>query len=120
MSWNNILGKRGEQLAVSFLEKKGYKILETNWTFGKAELDIIAMDRKALVFIEVKTRNNNNLNPPETAVNSKKEKLMASAGAAYMRKINHDWEIRFDIISVIYKNENDFHIEHFEDAFFPY
>ena len=120
MAWNNILGKRGEQLAVSFLEKKNYQILETNWRYGRAELDIIAMDRKALVFVEVKTRNSNQFGTPEIAVNKKKEKLMASAGAAYMREIGHDWEIRFDIIAIIYTNENDYDIQHFEDAFFPY
>jgi len=119
MSWNNILGKRGEELAVSFLEKKDYQILETNWRYRRAELDIIAMDGKILVFVEVKTRNNNNYGEPEIAVDQKKENLLASAGAAYMREIKHDWEIRFDIISIIYKNEQSFTIKHFEDAFFP-
>ena len=64
MSWNNILGKRGEQLAVSFLEKKGYQILATNWRHRRAEIDIIAMDEDVLVFVEVKTRNNNNFGEP--------------------------------------------------------
>ena len=120
MAWNNILGKRGEELAVSFLEKKGYQILETNWRFGRAELDIIAKDGEILVFVEVKTRNNNHFGAPEIAVDQKKEDAMASAGAAYMRAIHHDWEVRFDIISILYSNEKDFHITHFEDAFFPY
>ena len=119
MAWNNILGKRGEQLAVSFLEKKEYQILETNWRHRRAEVDIIAKDGVVLVFVEVKTRNNNHYGEPETAVDQKKEDLLASAGAAYMRKIAHDWEIRFDIISIIYKNEQSFTIKHFEDAFFP-
>jgi len=120
MAWNNILGKRGEQLATSFLEKKGFKILETNWRHRRAELDLIAMDGEVLVFVEVKTRNHNHHAEPEIAVNQKKQDLMASAGAAYMREINHDWEVRFDVIAVIYKNEKDFHITHFKDAFFPY
>jgi len=120
MAWNNILGERGEQLAISHLKKKGYVILETNWRYRRAELDIIAKHGEILVFIEVKTRNNNNFAEPEMAVDGKKQKLMASAGAAYMRKIEHDWEVRFDVISIIYKNEKDFHVRHFEDAFFPY
>ena len=120
MAWNNILGERGEQLAVSFLKKKGYTILETNWRYLRAELDIIAKVEDILVFVEVKTRSNNNYSEPQDAVNQKKKDLLAAAGAAYMRKINHDWEVRFDIISIIYKNEKDFSIEHFEDAFFPY
>jgi len=120
MAWNNILGERGEQLAISHLTEKGYQILETNWRYRRAELDIIVKDGEILVFIEVKTRNNNNFAEPEMAVNSKKQKLMASAGAAYMRKIEHDWEVRFDVIAIIYKNEKDFYVKHFEDAFFPY
>lgn len=119
MAWNNILGKRGEQLAVSFLEKKDYQILATNWRHRRAEVDIIAKDGEILVFVEVKTRNNNHYGEPEIAVDQKKENLLASAGAAYMREIEHDWEIRFDIISIIYKNKQSFTIKHFEDAFFP-
>jgi len=120
MAWNNILGKRGEQLAALFLEKKGYRVLETNWRNSRDELDIITMDGDILVFVEVKTRNSNHFGEPEAAVNEKKEAAMASAGAAYMRKIQHNWEVRFDIISIIYSNEKDYHIKHFEDAFFPY
>ncbi len=119
MAWNNILGKRGEELAVSFLEKKGYQILEINWRYRRAEVDIIAMDGAILVFVEVKTRNDNHFGEPEVAVDQKKEELLATAGAAYMRRIEHDWEIRFDIISIIYKNDQNFSIKHFEDAFFP-
>ena len=120
MAWNNILGKRGEQLATQFLQKKSYQILATNWRYQRAELDIIAKYKEVLVFIEVKTRNNNNYGEPELAVNAKKQELMAKAGAAYMREINHEWEVRFDVIAIIYKNEKDYSIEHFEDAFFPY
>lgn len=119
VAWNNILGKRGEELAVSYLQKKDYRILETNWRYRRTELDIIAMLGEILIFVEVKTRNHNSYNAPDAAVHQKKRDHMATAGAAYMRKIEHDWEIRFDIISIIYKNEQNFSIDHFEDAFFP-
>ena len=120
MAWNNILGKRGEELAVHFLKEKGYKILETNWRHGREELDIIAKYGEILIFVEVKTRNNNHFGSPEIAVDQKKEAAMATVGAAYMQEIQHDWEVRFDIISIIYANEKDYHIQHFEDAFFPF
>lgn len=119
MAWNNILGKLGEKLAVSFLKQKGYHILEKNWRHRRSEIDIIAKNNKILVFVEVKTRNNNHYGEPEIAVNQKKENLIANAGAAYMQQIGHNWEVRFDIISIIYKNEKSFTIKHFEDAFFP-
>ena len=119
MNWKKQLGQIGEDKAVIFLKEKGFQILETNWRYRHKELDIIAMDGKILVFVEVKTRGDNNFGEPEEAVDSKKESFMASAGAAYMRKIGHDWEIRFDVISIIYKNEQNFDLKYFEDAFFP-
>ena len=112
-------GKKGEALAKQYLEERGYRILETNWRFSRAELDLIAMQQEVLVFIEVKTRSSDYFGTPDAFVDSKKEKLMAEAAAAYMRKINHDWEIRFDIISVLMRSEKDITIEHFKDAFFP-
>ena len=119
MNWKKQLGQLGEEKAVHFLKEKGFQILETNWRFQHKELDIIAMDGKILVFIEVKTRADNNFGEPEEAVDEKKETFMASAGAAYMRQIGHDWEIRFDVISIIYKNEQNFDLKYLEDAFFP-
>ena len=119
MDWNKQLGQIGEEKAVLFLQKKGMQILETNWRYQHKELDIIAMDGKILVFIEVKTRSDNNFGEPEEAVDTKKEAFMASAGAAYMRQIKHNWEIRFDVISIIYKNEQNFDLNYFKDAFFP-
>jgi len=119
MNWKKQLGQIGEDKAVIFLKEKGFQILETNWRYQHKELDIIAMDGKILVFVEVKTRGDNNFGEPEEAVNSKKESFMASAGAAYMRQIGHDWEIRFDVISIIYKNEQNFDLKYLEDAFFP-
>ena len=56
MAEHNELGKLGEEMAVEFLKKDGYKIVETNWTFQKAEIDIIAQKENVLAIIEVKTR----------------------------------------------------------------
>ena len=56
MAEHNDLGKLGEELAVDFFKKNGYEILETNWTFQKAEVDIIALKNNVLAVIEVKTR----------------------------------------------------------------
>ena len=56
MAEHNELGKLGEEMAVEFLRKDGYSILETNWTFQKAEIDILAQKGNTLAIVEVKTR----------------------------------------------------------------
>ncbi len=113
------IGRRGEELAIRFLEEEQYEILETNWRFSRAEIDIIARKNEVLVFVEVKTRSSDTFGNPELAVTRHKEKQIADAAAAYMRSINHEWEIRFDIIALIIHNEQEYQLEHFPDAFFP-
>lgn len=112
-------GKQGEALALSYLQKKGYEILATNWKHRRAEIDIIAKDQKILVFVEVKTRRDDYFGKPEVAVTKRKKTLLTDASIAYMEEIQHDWEIRFDIISIVARTENDVELVHFEDAFFP-
>lgn len=119
MATHNETGKIGEQLARTFLENKDYQILEINWRYRKAELDLIAKDHETLVFIEVKTRSTDLFGQPTEAISPRKKQLLADAASAYMEHIGHDWAIRFDVISIIYRNENHYTIEHFEDAFFP-
>jgi putative endonuclease len=114
------VGRYGEQLATDFLEDKGFIILERNWRFSRAEIDIIAMDGSILVFIEVKTRSGTFFGLPEDFVSKKKEILISDAAAAYMRSINHEWEFRFDIIGIVLpKNRQVPQINHTTDAFFP-
>lgn len=112
------LGKRGEKLAVDFLVNHKYKILETNWRYRKSEIDIIAKKNDVLVFIEVKSRSDDNYGRPESFVSDRKKVLMIDAANIYMEKINHDWEIRFDVISILFHNHMYQTIEHFKDAFF--
>ncbi len=114
---NQDLGLKGELIAQSFLRQKGIIILETNYRHSRAELDIIAMDGAVLVFVEVKTRSSNFFGEPEEFVSLKKEELMFQAAMAYMEKIQHDWEIRFDIISII-DQKTSHQIKHIQDVFF--
>ena len=65
MAIHNELGKKGEQLAVDFLQKKGYTILDRNWRFKKAEVDIIAQKEQILAIVEVKTRSSNYFGNPQ-------------------------------------------------------
>ncbi len=119
MAHHNDIGDRGEALAVKFLENKGCIILEKNWRYSKAEIDIIAKEDEVLIFVEVKTRTSDIYGMPAEFVSRKKEELMVSAASRYMEKTGHDWEIRFDIISVLLSDVNNPLIRHDEDAFFP-
>ncbi len=119
MAKHNETGKIGEHLARTFLESKGFLILEVNWRYRKAELDLIAKDGETLVFIEVKTRSTDLFGQPTESISARKKQLLADAASAYIEQIGHDWAIRFDVISIIYKSAEHYTIEHFEDAFFP-
>lgn len=116
MAFHNELGKKGEKLAVNHLLQKGYKILETNWRYLKAEIDIIAQKGNTLAIVEVKTRSSDGVSAPEDAVNPKKIKLLVSAANEYVIQNDLDVEVRFDIIAIL-KKENAYSIVHTEEAF---
>lgn len=117
MAEHNELGKLGEEMAVQFLQKNGYDILETNWVFQKAEIDIIAQKGTVLAIIEVKTRSTVDFGLPQDFVKPKKIQLLVKAVNEYVISNDLEVEVRFDIISV-YKENNQFKVEHLEDAFF--
>jgi len=116
MAEHNELGKKGEQLAIDFLIKNEYKILEKNYRYLKAEVDIIAQKENTLAAVEVKTRSTDYFGDPQDAVNPKKIKLLVSAIDYYVIDKDLDVEVRFDIIAIIYQ-KNKSKIEHLEDAF---
>ncbi|MDP5092994.1 MAG: YraN family protein [Polaribacter sp.] len=116
MAEHNELGEIGEQLAIDYLLKNGYKISERNYRYLKAEVDIIALKENTLVAVEVKTRTSNYFGNPEDFVTKKKIKLLVSAVDFYVTKRNLDVNVRFDIIAITL--EKDTHkLEHLEDAF---
>lgn len=110
------IGKLGENIAVEFLLKKGYTIIERNWRFKKAEIDIIAKNGPFIVFIEVKCRSTEIFGPPEQSINNKKEKLYKIAAEQYLDFHHLENELRFDVISIIY-NKNKSVIKHYINAF---
>jgi putative endonuclease len=119
MADHNDLGKLGEELAVEFLRKAGYEILETNWTFQKAEVDIIAQKENTLAIIEVKTRSSLDFGLPQDFVKTKKIQLLVKAVNEYVIINDLDVEVRFDIIAV-HKEGKSFAIEHLVDAFYHF
>jgi putative endonuclease len=119
MAEHNELGKLGEEMAVDFLRKNGYEIVETNWTFQKAEIDIIAKKENILAIVEVKTRSSLEFGLPQDFVKPKKIQLLVKAVDAYINDKNLDIEVRFDIIAV-HKEGKSFVIEHLTDAFYHF
>jgi putative endonuclease len=119
MAEHNELGKLGEEMAVDFLRKNGYEIVETNWTFQKAEIDIIAKKESILAIVEVKTRSSLEFGLPQDFVKPKKIQLLVKAVDAYINDKNLDIEVRFDIIAV-HKEGKSFVIEHLTDAFYHF
>jgi len=119
MAEHNELGKLGEELAVKFLRKEGYEILETNWTFQKAEIDIIAQKENILAVVEVKTRSSLEFGLPQDFVKPKKIQLLVKAINEYIVSKDLDIEVRFDIIA-IHKEDKSFAIEHLKDAFYHF
>jgi len=118
MSESHELGQKGEDLAVAYLQKKGFRILFRNWTWGKHEIDIIAENKEFIVFVEVKTRSGNFQEHPRTAVTNEKQKSIIRAADGYIQKYRIDKESRFDVMTIIRKNE-EFEIDHIENAFYP-
>jgi putative endonuclease len=113
------LCKKGEALAGKLLKKRGYKILKRNYVSKYGEIDIVAYDKGAISFVEVKTRQSDNYGPPELAVTKEKRKRIIRTALNYLVK-NHieDINCRFDVVSILFKeNDNKPDIELFENAF---
>lgn len=118
MAEHNDKGIKGEELATIFLKNNGYTILETNWRHKNLEADIIAVTNGVMVVAEVKTRASNFFGEPETFVTKQKQRNLRSAANEYIQQKQLDMEVRFDVISIIMgKQEEQFKINHIEDAF---
>ena len=111
--YKKFLGRAGEIKAIDFLKKKGFKILKTNYKTHCGEIDVIAEDAKTIVFIEVKTRSNDEYGHPAEAVTPKKIEKYARVAQEYLiREKKTDSICRFDVIEI----ENG-QINHILDAF---
>ena len=118
-SWVCEFPIEGEQLAVDLLLKKGYQILERNYRYDKAEVDIIAQQNKTLAIVEVKTRSSLDFGNPQDFVKRKQIKNLVKAVDAYINENQLDVEVRFDIIAMV-KTGTSFEAEHLENAFYHF
>lgn len=110
------LGRRGEDLAHRYLQDKGFRILARNWTGPHlAEADIVASDQGRTVFVEVKSRTDDDFGSPERAMDNLKILAQRRAARAWARRAGIEAsEIRFDLVTVVFTNPP--RIEHFPDA----
>lgn len=113
------IGSNGEQLAADFLSAKGYRIVQRNYFAFKVEIDLIALDESTnqIVFIEVKTLQNDFFQQPYEEVNLKKQRNIIKAADTYLRRHDIDKEARFDVVSIVLKPDAEPEINHIISAF---
>jgi putative endonuclease len=110
------LGARGEDKAVRFLRKKGYRILERNYRSPAGEVDIIALDGETVVFVEVKTRADGLFGQPCEAVHRRKQEKLRKTALYYLSARRREAPARFDIIGIQVAPGGQ-RVEHIVDAF---
>lgn len=94
-------GKEGEKIAADFLKKNGYRIIDKNFRCPLGEIDIVAREKSAIVFVEVKTRQSSKLGYPEQAVGIRKQKKMSQLALWYLQKRKlADISARFDVVAI--------------------
>lgn len=118
MARHNERGQYGEKIAMAHLRNEGYVILDVNWRSSHLEIDIIAAKDNEIVFVEVKTRKDEEYMLPTASVDKNKINNIVRAANSYIIQKDTNLEPRFDIITVV-GNREPFKVEHIKEAFFP-
>jgi len=114
------LGERGEAAAAAFLERNGMTVVERNWRCSAGEIDIVALDDKTIVLVEVKTRRTARKGSPEEAVTPAKQRRYSKLGAAYLQSAGvTDVQLRFDVVTLLVVAEDRALLRHHRAAFVP-
>ncbi len=112
-----ILGKEGERIAESYLRKKGYRVVERNYRCPVGELDLILLDRRVVVFVEVKTRSDDRFGTPLESVGPRKQQKMIKTALFFLTRHRlHHRDARFDVVGISYQGGEPM-VEHVENAF---
>ena len=110
-------GKESESVAVRYLKRNGYKILEQNYRNKIGEIDIIAKDKKTLVFVEVKATRTDSFGNPKWAVTPKKQRKISMVALYYLKATKqNNAKARFDVVAIISSIDNP-RIELIKNAF---
>jgi putative endonuclease len=115
------LGRFGERFALAYLERNGWTILETNYRFGRREVDLVARRGALVAFVEVKTRAGAGYGAPEEAVTRLKRREIEAVAREYLwRRRLDDVDVRFDVLAIVAgPGRRVVRIEHLEDAWRP-
>ncbi|QQS35162.1 MAG: YraN family protein [Ignavibacteriales bacterium] len=114
------VGDEGEQLAIDFLKESGYEIVETNYRYGKGEIDIIAKEpsKDLLIFVEVKSRKNLEFGEPEYAITKNKVKQIKRMAQLYFyNKEIKEADCRFDVVTILFNQNKKPELKHYINAF---
>lgn len=112
-----VLGKEGERVAERYLQNKGYVLVERNYRCHGGELDLIVLDRRVVVFVEVKTRKGRGFGSPFDAIEARKQRRMIRAAQFFLsQKGLHQRDARFDVVGVSWPGREPI-VEHIENAF---
>ncbi|MBW2637887.1 MAG: YraN family protein [Deltaproteobacteria bacterium] len=110
-------GKRGEEIAATYLKKEGYRIRERNYRCPVGEIDIIALDGNEVVFVEVKSRRSDDFGEPEAAVDARKQAKLSRIALSYINEHNlNDRNARFDVVAVSF-SKGAHHLRLIRNAF---
>ena len=114
---NQVLGQEGERLAEQYLKSKGYKLVARNYRCLSGEVDLIVLDRRVIVFVEVKTRTDERFGSPFEAVERRKQQKMIRAAQFFLHeKRLHQRDARFDVVGISWPAGMPV-VEHIENAF---
>ena len=122
MALNHEIGKLGEDLAVEYLEKDGFKIFDRNYKLERKEIDVVAFweEPAEIHFVEVKTRTNTSTDSPSEGLTEEQQNNMATVARFYLRERQLvTVPVVFDVISVSLDDPDNPVIEHLEDVFRP-
>ena len=110
------LGKRGEQIAATYLERHGYHLIEANWRAPQGEFDLIMRDGEVFVFVEVRTRRSG-LEAAFESISPRKKRILEQLSYRYLteKQLDSDW--RIDVVAVTIAPNGEPVVEHIEDAF---
>jgi len=113
------LGKRGEDLAARYLQRLGYRIIARRERVLRGDLDIIALDDRTVVFVEVRTRTDTLHGHPSETIDSRKQRRIATLANAYIRRHRlEDCRVRIDVVTVTLAGpDGQPEVEHFQNAF---
>lgn len=117
MNPSSKIGREGEALAVAYLKKNGYRIIEQNYRCQLGEIDIVAVDQKTLCFIEVKTRSTGDYDRPEVAVHKQKQHRLSRVALWFLKEKHlEDVRARFDVMAIRRRGDLN-EVQHFKNAF---